>query len=78
MDANRYDEQGNATHYRSESGGETIDHIAGLLTKEELRGALKFTVIKYLARLGKKDDPVLELTKAEWYLRKLRATYEGK
>jgi len=79
MDDKRYDDQGNAVHYRTESGEDTIDHIAALLhNKVELRGALKFTIMKYLARLGKKDAPILELTKADWYLRQLRDTYDQK
>ena len=49
-------------HY--ENGGEDfLDRTIRTSTPDELRGAIKFTIGKYVDRLGQKDDEVSELTK---------------
>lgn len=42
------------------------------LTKEQYEGFLLGNALKYLCRLGKKDDAVQELEKAQWYISKLK------
>lgn len=46
---------------------ECIDALRELATVAEFRGFLRLNAIKYLWRLGRKDDPVQELKKAMWY-----------
>ena len=41
------------------------------LPPEQYKGFLRGNALKYLCRVGKKDDTVQELKKAEWYLNKL-------
>lgn len=53
-------------HYRA-GKIECIEALKELATPEEYRGFLRLNVIKYLWRLGRKDDPVQELKKAMWY-----------
>ena len=49
-------------HY--DNGGEDfLDRTLRTGTKEEILGAMRFTIGKYIDRLGKKDDVVDELTK---------------
>ena len=53
-----------------DSGGnlDHIDECARDYSIEEFRGAMKFTVGKYLKRLGKKDSIIQELTKIHDYI----------
>ena len=56
------------SHYRSLSGRDTIDAMVELAAShEEFRGFLKHNIIKYLIRLGKKDDAVQDAQKIVWY-----------
>ena len=48
------------SHYTSGSK-EVIDIAHEALTEEEFTGAMKFNIIKYTLRVGKKDDPVQEM-----------------
>lgn len=57
-------------HYKM-GGVETIDFIEAKATKEELRGYLKFNVIKYLSRAKYKGNDLQDLKKAQWYLNRL-------
>lgn len=57
--------------YNGDSVYECIKVMRAWSTPEEYRGFLKNTIIKYLCRLGKKDNNVQELKKARWYLDKL-------
>lgn len=60
----RSDEQvDHPTHYQHPSGVEAIDLIEGL-------GFCLGTALKYLWRLGQKDDVRQDLEKARWYLRR--------
>lgn len=61
-------------HYKT-GGVETIDFIEAKATKEELRGYLKFNVIKYLSRAKYKGHDLQDLKKAQWYLNRLVSTY---
>lgn len=57
----------NPSHYKT-GGIETIDYMKAKSTKEEFRGHLRLTALKYLSRYGKKDNELQELKKAKWYL----------
>jgi hypothetical protein len=50
-------------HYKSESGLESIEVIEAF----DL-GFCLGNVVKYILRAGRKDDAVLDLQKARWYL----------
>ena len=63
-------------HYKV-GGIETIDYMKAKSTKEEFRGHLRLTVIKYLSRTGYKGDALEDLKKAQWYLNKLIEECEG-
>lgn len=54
------------SHYTSGSK-EVIDIAHDALTEEEFTGAMKFNIIKYTLRVGKKDDPVQEMGKVANY-----------
>jgi hypothetical protein len=60
----------NPDHYKV-GGIETIDYMKAKSTKEEFRGHLRLTALKYLSRYGHKDNQLQELEKAKWYLDKL-------
>ena len=47
---------------------ESVDVIKAVLTPEEFAGWLKGNAMKYLHRLGKKDDAVQDTKKAMKYL----------
>ena len=53
-----------------------IEFMQAQMTQEELVGFLKGNIIKYVARCGKKDDPMKEAAKikryAEWLEKALR------
>jgi hypothetical protein len=53
--------------YKQPNGLDWIDKCADSFTEEEFRGAMKFTIGKYLERLGKKDNITLEVTKVADY-----------
>ena len=54
---------------------ESVDVIKATMTPEEFQGWLKGNAMKYLHRLGKKDDAVQDAKKAmkylEWLVREL-------
>lgn len=50
---------------------ECLTAMKELASPEEYRGFLRLNAIKYLWRLGRKDDPVQELRKAAWYIDQL-------
>lgn len=60
----------NPDHYKV-GGIETIDYMKAKSTKEEFRGHLRLTALKYLSRVGHKDDGLQEYKKAAWYLNRL-------
>lgn len=55
------------SHY-TDGGIETIDFICAKSTPEEFQGFCKATVIKYIARAGKKGATLADLAKAFSYL----------
>lgn len=57
-------------HYTG-SSIECIDAIEAALTREEFIGFLRGQVFRYTWRLGKKDDPIQDASKAQWYQNKL-------
>lgn len=77
---------GNTNELKIEEDKKVIDHPArynggseyecykvlqNWLTEEQYKGFLLGNTLKYLCRLGKKDNNVQELKKARWYLDKL-------
>tara|TARA_R110000796_G_scaffold101494_1_gene210180 strand:- start:395 stop:829 length:435 start_codon:yes stop_codon:yes gene_type:complete len=61
-----------STYYEVYNGLESIDVIELILTKEELIGALKYNILKYQLRLGKKDNVQKEIEKIEDYKQALK------
>jgi hypothetical protein len=57
-------------HY-NQGGVECIEAIESALTREEFIGALKFQIIKYVWRAGRKGSALQDAGKAEYYLVKL-------
>jgi len=53
--------------YADEAGDDWIDEFARTKTIEEFRSAMEFTIGKYLRRLGKKDESLLEVRKIADY-----------
>lgn len=64
----------NPEHYKS-GGIETIEYIRAKMSKEEFYGYIKGNVIKYVSRVDKKSDKILDkiddLKKAQWYLERM-------
>jgi hypothetical protein len=61
----------NPDHYKV-GGIETIDYLRAKLTPEEFAGYCRGNALKYLSRAGHKDDAAQEVSKAIWYLERLR------
>lgn len=53
--------------YQDNNGEDWIDECARTLTCEEFRGAMMFTMGKYIRRMGKKDDVKQEVGKLADY-----------
>ena len=62
-----------STHYELWSGFEAIDVSKMILNKQEYIGALKFNILKYQLRLGKKDSVEADMEKIQDYKRELDA-----
>lgn len=58
------------THY-NQSVIECIDALEASATREEFLGWCKLTAQTYLWRLGHKDDPAIEIGKAQFYLNRM-------
>lgn len=58
------------SHY-TQGGIECIEAIRAQMTPDEFRGYLKGCVAKYLWRYELKENPLQDLEKADWYLRRL-------
>ena len=56
----------NPDHYKR-GGIEAIDYIEAKLTPEEFAGYCLGNMLKYLSRLGHKDEAAQEMRKAIWY-----------
>lgn len=72
-----FDPVNHPQHYASGSL-ECIDWIESMLTEEEFRGYLKGNVLKYVWRHEDKGKPVQDLSKAIWYLERLKDGYSEK
>lgn len=59
--------------YRDSEGDDWIDEFARSSTPEEFRGAMRFTVGKYLRRVGKKDAELSEVRKMRDYCQRWEA-----
>ena len=57
--------------YGGDTTYECIKVLEAWLPTEQYKGFLRGNALKYLCRVGKKDNTVQELKKAEWYLNKL-------
>ena len=57
--------------YGGDTTYECIKVLKAWVSPEEYKGFLRCNAIKYLCRVGKKDESVQELKKASWYLDKL-------
>lgn len=65
-----YDVVNNPRHY-TQGDIECIDAIKSSMSKEAFKGFLKGNAIKYLWRYEKKENPIEDLKKCQWYLNKL-------
>lgn len=59
--------------YQDHNGDDWIDEFARTATPEEFRGAMRFTVGKYLRRLGRKDAELSEVRKMRDYCQRWEA-----
>lgn len=59
------------SHYQLD-GFEAIDIIKAILTPEEYRGYLKGNVLKYPIREQRKGNPIQDIDKGLWYLKRYR------
>lgn len=57
--------------YGGDTTYECIKVLEAWLPPEQYKGFLRGNALKYLCRVGKKDETVQELKKAKWYLEKL-------
>lgn len=64
------------SRYGGDSKYECIKVLKEWMTVEEYRGFCRGNAIKYLCRIGKKDDPDKELDKAAVYIGFLKETYQ--
>jgi len=53
-------------HYKS-GGIETIDYLQAKLSPEEFAGFCRGNMLKYISRVGLKDDAAQDMRKALWY-----------
>ena len=65
-----FDNVNSPKHYLK-GNKETIDVIRDCMTTDEYHGYLKGNVLKYVSRYKFKGEPLQDLHKAEWYLKRL-------
>ena len=65
------EEVNHPTRYGGDTVYECIKVLKAWMSPDEYKGFLRGNFIKYVCRLGKKDDNVQELKKARFYLDKL-------
>lgn len=58
-------------HYQGADGIDVIEFCRQQFTNEELVGALKFNIIKYATRIGRKNQDVEDVEKIGVYQRRL-------
>lgn len=71
-----YEYVNHPSHYQGKI--ECINYLEDKLSREEYIGFLKGSVMKYMDRLGKKEDDLSDSKKAAWYLNKLIGLYQKK
>lgn len=69
----KYEHVNHPPHYQGRI--ECIDYVEDKLTKEEYIGFLKGSILKYISRLGKKENDLDDSRKAMWYLERLTQIY---
>jgi len=62
--------------YNADTPYECYKVLQAWMTKEQFQGYLRGNCLKYLCRVGKKDDEVQELGKCKWYLEKLIESFQ--
>lgn len=67
----RKEEVNHPERYGGDTTYECIKVLKAWLSLEQYKGFLRGNTIKYLCRVGKKDETVQELKKAKWYLERL-------
>lgn len=70
------EEVNHPARYGGDSAYECIKVLKAWLPESEYRGFLRGNAIKYICRLGKKDDCIQELKKARWYIERLIEDFE--
>ena len=76
---NRKNEEVNhPERYGGDTTYECIKVLEAWLPEEQYKGFLRGNALKYLCRVGKKDEILQELKKAQWYLNKLIEKEENK
>lgn len=71
-----YDSVDNPVHY-TQGSIECLDAIRESMTSESYKGFLKGQVQKYMWRYEKKNNPIEDLKKAEFYLKRLIKEYDN-
>ena len=61
----------NHPHHYTRGSIECIEAIKASMSKKAFRGNLKGNVLKYLWRYEDKENPIQDLKKAKWYIKKL-------
>ena len=64
--------------YQDTAGEDWIDEAARTFTPEEFRGAMKFTIGKYVRRMGKKDSLPHEIEKIRDYTARWLKVEQGR
>ena len=65
------------SHYGGDTVYECIKVLRAWMSKDEFTGFLKGNAIKYLCRIGKKDNALQEARKAQFYINELVRLLEG-
>lgn len=60
--------------YGGDTTYECVKVLKAWMSADEYKGFLRGNALKYLCRVGKKDEAVKELKKAKWYIEKLIET----
>lgn len=72
----------NVINHPNRYGGDTeyecIKVLENWLSEEQFKGFCIGNTIKYMCRLGKKDEEIQELKKGSWYLNRLIENLEKK
>ena len=71
-------EEAKQARYQDTAGEDWIDEAARTFTPEEFRGAMKFTIGKYVRRMGKKDSLPHEIEKIRDYTARWLKVEQGR